>query len=53
MGCSVESSTRRRSVFGAEMSRAGGPKPGWFSALNASILNSYLVVIELVLKLYF
>ena len=25
---------------GAEMSRPGGPKLGWFSALNASILNS-------------
>ena len=27
-------------AVGAEMSRPGGPKLGWFSALNASILNS-------------
>ena len=27
-------------VFGTEMSRAGGPKLGWFRTLNASTRNS-------------
>jgi hypothetical protein len=30
-------------VFGVAMSRAGGPKLGWFSTLNASIRNSAYV----------